>query len=221
MFVMHCRNIKPLLADYANGVLSASESSAVQSHLNGCPDCADEAGRYQQLFSGPLAREVRETQVDWPEFGVRLNQRIDDAERGTSWLFRPLIAMPAAAVLLLAVIGLLFFDMPLFGPDSSRTLYSDMEHALGEEVLTTLPYEMLDDIAVATGSDAGLSITSLYSGMLDADVVDDIFADVLGDGQIAVPDVWLTAETDLLSSLTSDEADEIIMELQTKTFFKH
>jgi hypothetical protein len=221
MFVMHCRNIKTLLPDYATGTLSASEASFVLSHVESCPDCVAELARYQRLFSGPLSREARESHVDWPAFGVRLNERIDKPGRLATLLARPAVAVPAVALLIVGALSVYFFGAPLFGPDPSQTLYSDMERSLGEEVLTTLPYEMLDDIVVSTGSDAGLSLAPLNSGMLDTDVVDELFADALDNSQIVVPESWLANEPDLLSSLTSDEAEEIIMELQSKTFFNH
>ncbi|MCZ7555916.1 MAG: zf-HC2 domain-containing protein [Bacteroidia bacterium] len=218
---MHCRNIKPLLPDHANGAVSASEAEAVRSHTEHCPDCAAELARYQGLFAGPLSREARASHVDWSAFGVRLNERLDGEERKTSFLMRPAAAIPAVALLIVGALSVYFFGVPVLGPNSSQSLYSDIERSLGEEVLRTFPFETLDDIVVSTGSDAGLSAVPLNSGMLDSDVVDEIFADALGDSHIAAADSWLASEPDLLSSLTSDEAEQIIIELQSKTFLEH
>lgn len=217
---MHCRNIKPLLPDYANGALIASEAETVLSHIEHCPDCAAELARYQRLFSGALSREAHASHVDWPAFGVRLNERIDGPHRKTAFLFRPAVALPAVALLLVGALSVYFFSAQLFGPDSAQTLYSDIERSLGEEVLDALPLEALDEIAVSTGSSDGLAPAPLNSGILDDDIVADIFADALGGSQNGVPDSWLATEPDLLSSLTSDEAEHIIMELQSKTFLE-
>jgi hypothetical protein len=111
-----CTNIRPLLSEYIDGMLDASEMSAVRGHLHACKDCNRE---YEALNS--LLRKMGDIQaVKAPDdFLAKVHEKINerpspmDRIRDLFDFSRIRIPIEAAAFALTAVLILsLFYILP-------------------------------------------------------------------------------------------------------------
>jgi anti-sigma-K factor RskA len=129
---MNCEHIDELLGAYVIGAHPEDEAAGVVDHLSTCRRHDDAlAGMEAVVAKLPLAAEEREPP---PELRSRLldafdaeqaaqeaPQRIETARAGLRWRLtqRPAFAYAAAAVLVLAIAGLLSWNLALqFGGDS-------------------------------------------------------------------------------------------------------
>lgn len=136
-----CRRICDLLAQYADGTLSAAERAEVQRHLEACPPCRLIAGKEcgaRQLLRA-CAERLRAGEV--PDTLRSRCQLLSQRPAASQFWSRPLVRLAAAAVLviftgsLLSVVtrhsdALLAAQLTadhvkcfaLFGPEEGRTL---------------------------------------------------------------------------------------------------
>ena len=143
---MNCGHIDELLGAYATGALSEHEAAAVVDHLSTCRRHDDAlAGMEAVVAKLPLAAEEREPP---PELRGRLleafdaevaaqeaPQRIEAARVGLRWRLRPAPAFTyaAAAVLVLAIAGLLSWNLALqFGGDGGGSSANVVARFSGE-----------------------------------------------------------------------------------------
>ncbi len=77
---MNCKEVEKRLAEYVEGSLPASESAAVQEHLQQCPSCARSAAA--ATFVHLLLQRIREQEdiVVPDNFEARLRQRLQDEQ---------------------------------------------------------------------------------------------------------------------------------------------
>lgn len=147
------------LLDFLHGELSPEDDAGVHAHLASCASCSAEREaqvRLTEVFRAHAAAEERELPM---RVIVRVRERID-AQRQPAWwqqlnaLVRPAVAMPAAAVLLLAaILGFSSIRPTLVrAPEIAATYYLDDHAALSTQFL---PFAQTS--AVPTTLDGGLS----------------------------------------------------------------
>ncbi len=223
---MRCRNIERLLPELYTDGLTAAETAEVTHHLVECEHCSQQAEHYRLLFSR-IARTDRTAndEVDWSTFGVRLNKRLDAPESGFTGNARPVYAYAAAALLVVALLGVLISGVLREALSPDEVMYSEIEGALGAEVVQTLPYESIDDVVVLTGGvDAiGRSIVTAPD-LFDTETADEIDGMLLAtlDGEILMEDnLEYLSHSEALGLLSDIETDDILKTLESKTFINN
>ncbi len=109
---MKCDDIKLLLAEYLDGELPSGDAVRVKEHLRTCADCREELQFLKKYMKNIESFPTLKAPDDFLE---RIHQKIDVPKRGAlvKKLFFPLrikIPMEVAALLALAVTGLLLFN---------------------------------------------------------------------------------------------------------------
>ena len=99
---MACQEYSLLLMGYADGELDEGERPRIEEHLAGCPDCAAEVKRYEELTE--MTRRVQfvePTDVEWARFWDSVFNRL---ERGAGWIF---VILGAILILSYGIYGLI------------------------------------------------------------------------------------------------------------------
>lgn len=121
---MNCKNASGLISEYVDGCLEGDTRTELESHIAGCSSCSAELASTRNVVAalgamGGLRSPVR----CWD----RVEARIAAVERQRAqwwrWLVKPVIAAPAAAVMALLA---LFLMWPLVdaGPAISDAAYA-------------------------------------------------------------------------------------------------
>jgi anti-sigma factor (TIGR02949 family) len=146
------------LVDYAHGELSAREDAAVHSHVAACPDCADAYDaevRLTELLRGHARAEERELP---PGLADAIRARVADASASAAWWtwqrlsasLRPVIAVPIAAVLVLAIYASFAIWHGSAKSDAIDAAYYIENHAA---LASTMPFEESSAIPATLTSD--------------------------------------------------------------------
>lgn len=116
---MDCTSAREQLHDYVSGELAASQSTLVDGHLTGCPDCARAFGRWGQFRRA--VHTAGAAQPTPPILRARVVERLRDARPAPAfrgWLI-PLLAVLAIVVALTTVVRPPVEDAPVAGGPSA------------------------------------------------------------------------------------------------------
>jgi anti-sigma factor RsiW len=128
------------LIDYAHGELAAHEDAAVHAHLAACARCSeahDDEVRLGELLREHARAEERELP---PGFAERIVAAATSAPAPSRWwqpavLFRPALALPAAAVVAIALyLSLAVFHGPAKTTGIDAAYYIESHAALATDM---------------------------------------------------------------------------------------
>ena len=191
-------NIMGLLPWYANGTLADDERKDVADHVRACLTCRVELNKERELHA--LVQSSPTLNVTPEEGFERLSRRLDDYAGGGRWAaieqFAATMRFAAAAVVLLAVVGMLLWITVLqpVAPDDSTymTLTSESESAANE----------LDIVFAAQISEPELRalVTEMDGSIVSGPTAVGRYRIRLHDGAIGEAQL-----TDLIRTLRDDE----------------
>jgi hypothetical protein len=100
---MNCDEMRPMIGDWLEGELSASDVERVESHLSECADCRAERDETAALLAsaGELEREIAPKRDLWEGIESRIAET-GEVVRGP-WWSQSWVGWAAAAVLVLAL----------------------------------------------------------------------------------------------------------------------
>ena len=191
-------NIMGLLPWYANGTLADDERKDVADHVRACLTCRVELNKERELHA--LVQSSPTLNVTPEEGFERLSRRLDDYAGGGRWApieqFAATMRFAAAAVVLLAVVGMLLWLTVLqpVAPDDSTymTLTSESGSAANE----------LDIVFAADISEPELRalVTEIDGSIVSGPTAVGRYRIRLHDGAIGEAQL-----TDLIRTLRDDE----------------
>lgn len=118
-----CSTLEARLEDYVEGLLTPSEAGEVETHVRGCPRCADALDRAQSSVNLLSAVRTRPLPEAGPFFVGRVMAAVRREERDQE-LWKPLevagwelVWLAAAAALILAFV---MFRVQITGPQLQR-----------------------------------------------------------------------------------------------------
>ena len=117
-----CKEINKMLVDYADGELSASDSSKVEEHLAKCEQCRE--------MLAALRKSLELTEVIWADSLVETKEThysFSTKTRKISWLR---YAAVAAGILLVATISLVW--LTLEKPKDKEINFAEIEHRIND-----------------------------------------------------------------------------------------
>lgn len=139
-----CENISEMLVDYADGQLSASESSEVAEHLTKCEQC--------QRTLQALQRSLELAAVIW-EDGLAETKAIHiPIAHKTGKAHRPRYAAIAASILLLFTVSVLWHV--LVGPPETEPTFAEIERRISDSASATRLLAAADLLAKHTDTKA-------------------------------------------------------------------
>ncbi|MBV8148834.1 MAG: zf-HC2 domain-containing protein [Candidatus Eremiobacteraeota bacterium] len=131
------------LIDYVHGELSPREDAAVHAHLAGCAGCSE--AHADEVRLGELLREqarAEERELP-PGFAARIVATATSAPAPARWwrpatLFRPAFALPAAAMLAIA----LYLSFAVFNNGPAKTTTVDASYYIESHaaLATDMPF---------------------------------------------------------------------------------
>ena len=153
------------LTDFLHGELAAQEDALVHAHLAACSQCRhahDMEAALTELLRSAAAAEEREM----PSLvAARVWERIRAAEPGPmarlAAVFRPVVAIPVAAVLLLGG----WFASPLSHPQAHPTIDANYYFAAHAADASQLP---LSERATPQSLESGITVSRVSVPLLDA-----------------------------------------------------
>lgn len=106
---MKCKRVSGLISDYLDGLLAESVSRDLESHLARCPECASEVEATKGLLASLSSLSGQRSPVNcWDHVHARILADAGRRDPWWRWALRPVVAAPAAAVMAMLVMFLLW-----------------------------------------------------------------------------------------------------------------
>jgi hypothetical protein len=123
---MNCRRVQHFLPDYIGAELSATKRQEVEGHLKECPGCRATLGQLQQAWDGLAQQPLpRKDEQFWKELTTGVMRKIGNkglmpADEKRGFLFPGWrVLLPATAVAIAIIVGVIAFRGVLWGPQES------------------------------------------------------------------------------------------------------
>jgi hypothetical protein len=102
---MQCRELKNMLVEYVEDSLDKSDVVDIKSHLKGCGKCRAELKEIKAVLS--MAKDIKVKDPGnafWAALPVQVNEKVKERKFRLNFIFRPLGALAAAALIFLAIL---------------------------------------------------------------------------------------------------------------------
>jgi anti-sigma factor RsiW len=118
---MNCKTALGLVSDYLGGRLAESAKQDFESHIGCCPGCASEVKAMNRLLASLSSLSAERSPVDcWDHVRTCILAEAHKRVPRWHWVLRPVVAAPAAMVMAVLVLFLLWpsHEAPV-APDSA------------------------------------------------------------------------------------------------------